>query len=128
MQCWLTNIIHITNNSGSVSILVNYHLMASLGNSPTHLTGFITSFTLESVARKIFPNPSLSPQFFLHVLCTEIKFFGRSRIFLPVENVFCQDNLIGKGCGSRVIITVTITIAIKILILKTNCLFQIVLK
>ena len=57
---------------------------------------------LESVARKNFTNPSLGPQFFLRVLGTEIKFFGRSRIFLPVENVFCQDNLIGKGCGSHV--------------------------
>ena len=32
----------------------------------------------------------------------KLNFFGRSRIFLPVENVFCQDNRIGKGCGSRV--------------------------
>ena len=32
----------------------------------------------------------------------KLNFFGRSRIFLPVQNVFCQDNLIGKGCGSRV--------------------------
>ena len=46
------------------------------------LAGFITSFTLESMARKTFTNPSLGPQFFLRVLCTEIKFFW------PVENFF----------------------------------------
>ena len=32
----------------------------------------------------------------------KLNFFGWSRIFLPGENVFCQDNVIGKGCGSHV--------------------------
>ena len=30
------------------------------------------------------------------------EFFGLSIISLPVDNVFCRDNLIGECCGSRV--------------------------